>query len=184
MTVNAVMARELNAPEGEPAVEWILLTDLAINTNEDVRSIIEKYQTRWMIEIFFRTLKSGCRVEARRFEHIDRFLPCLAVYLIVTWRTLYVCRMSRECPDISCEAVFEPAEWKSACRVVLGKTPRTPPTLQEMVRIVAQLGGYVNRKRTDPPGPQTVWLGLQRLHDIATCWKLFGPEVTGKDKDV
>ena len=184
ITVNVVMVRELNPPEGEPAVEWMLLTDLTINTADDVRNIIEKYQTRWMIEIFFRTLKSGCRVEARRFEHIDRFLPCLAVYLIVTWRTLYVCRMSRECPDISCEAIFEPAEWKSACRVVLGKTPRTPPTLQEMVRIVAQLGGYVNRKRTDPPGPQTVWLGLQRLHDIAACWRLFGPEATGKDKDV
>ena len=44
-----------------------------------------------------------------------------------------------------------------------------------MVRLVAQLGGYVNRKREDEPGPQTVWLGLQRLHDIATCWKIFGP---------
>jgi hypothetical protein len=182
VTVNVVMVRELNPPEGEPAVEWILLTDLPIDTIEDVRGVIEKYTTRWIIEIFFRTLKSGCRVERRRFEHIDRFLPCLAVYLIVTWRTLYVCRISRECPDISCEAVFEPEEWKSACRVVLGKTPRTPPTLQQMVRIVAQLGGYVNRKRTDPPGPQTVWLGLQRLHDITVCWKLFGPEVRAGQK--
>lgn len=177
ITLNVVMAHELNPPEGEPAVEWILLTDLPIDTVDDVRGVIEKYTTRWMIEVFFRTLKSGCRVEGRRFEHIDRFLPCLAVYLIVTWRTLYVCRISRECPDISCEAIFEPAEWKSVYRVVLGKTPRTPPKLQEMVRVVAQLGGYVNRKRMDPPGPQTVWLGLQRLHDISTCWKLFGPDV-------
>lgn len=184
ITVNAVMVRELNPPEGEAAVEWILLTDLPIDTAEDVGGVIEKYTIRWMIEIFFRTLKSGCRVEDRRFEHIDRFLPCLAIYLIVTWRTLYVCRVSRECPDISCEAVFEPEEWKSACRVVHGKTPRKPPTLQEMVRIVAQLGGYVNRKRKDPPGPQTVWLGLQRLHDITVCWKLFGPEATGRHKDV
>ena len=52
----------------------------------------------------------------------------------------------------------------------------TPPTLQEMVRLVAQLGGYVNRKRRDEPGPQTVWLGLQRVHDIANCWLIFGPE--------
>jgi hypothetical protein len=44
-----------------------------------------------------------------------------------------------------------------------------------MVRMVATLGGYVNRKRTDPPGPQTNWLGLQWVHDIATCWLLFGP---------
>ena len=40
---------------------------------------------------------------------------------------------------------------------------------------MAQLGGYVNRKREDEPGPQTVWLGLQRLQDIALCWQVFGP---------
>ena len=80
-------------------------------------------------------------------------------------------------PEISCEAVFEPAEWKSVYYVVC-KTPppSSPPTLQEMVRMVAQLGGYVNRKRTDEPDPQTVWLGLQRTHDIANCWLIFGPE--------
>lgn len=177
IAVNVVLIREMHPPEGEPAVEWMLLTDLPIVTLEQVRQIIQYYCIRWMVEVFFRTLKSGCRAEQRRFEHIDRLLPCLAVYLIVTWRTLYVCRLGRSCPDISCEAVFEPDEWKSAYRVALGRTPRTPPRLPEMVRVVAQLGGYVNRKRKDPPGPQTVWLGLQRLHDIALCWKLFGPDV-------
>jgi hypothetical protein len=44
-----------------------------------------------------------------------------------------------------------------------------------MVRMVAQLGGYVQRKGDEEPGPQTVWLGLQRLHDMALCWELFGP---------
>jgi hypothetical protein len=182
VAINAVMVRELNPPKDEPPVEWILLSDLPIDTVEQVRELVRSYTVRWVIEIFFRTLKSGCRVEDRRFEHIDRFLPCLAVYLIITWRTLFVCHLGRECPDISCEAVFEPAEWKSVYRVVLGKSPRTAPKLQEMVRTVAQLGGYINRKRPDPPGPQTVWLGLQRLHDIATCWKLFGPEVNHRRK--
>jgi len=80
-------------------------------------------------------------------------------------------------PQTSCQAVFEPAEWKSVYRVVRGKSPPPqPPSLSEMVRMVAQLGGYVNRKRNDEPGPQTVWLGLQRMHDIALCWHLFGPE--------
>jgi len=81
-------------------------------------------------------------------------------------------------PEVSCEVIFEPSEWKSAWRVVRRSPPPSqPPKLSEMVRLVAQLGGYVNRKRKDEPGPQTVWLGLQRLHDIALCWQLFGPEV-------
>ena len=176
VSVNVVMVHEPNPPEGEPPVEWILLTSLPIETLDQVRQVIQNYCVRWLIEVFFRTLKSGCRVEERRFEDVERFLPCLAVYLIVTWRTLFVCRLGREFPDINCEAVFEPAEWQSVYQVVHHKAPpQTAPTLAEMVRMVAQLGGYVNRKRADPPGPQTIWLGLQRVHDIATCWLLFGP---------
>jgi hypothetical protein len=177
VSVNGVLVRESNPPAGEPRVEWLLVTNLSIDGIEQVRQVIAYYCGRWMIEVFFRTLKSGCRVEERRFEHVDRLLACLAVYLIVAWRTLYVCRLGRSCPDISCEAIFEPAEWKSVYRVVRRQAPpRTPPKLCEMVRMVAQLGGYVNRKRPDEPGPQTVWLGLQRMHDMALCWQLFGPE--------
>jgi len=176
ITINVVLVSEVSPPEGDEAVEWLLLTSLPIGDLDQVRHVIQYYCVRWMIEVLFRVLKSGCRVEERRFEQIDRLLSCLAVYLIVAWRTLYVCRLGRSCPDIDCEAVFEPAEWKSVW-VVVKRTdpPDSPPPLSEMVRLVAQLGGYVNRKRTDPPGPQTVWLGLQRMHDLALCWGLFGP---------
>jgi hypothetical protein len=177
LTINVVLVCEENAPTGDEPVEWLLLTDLPIGNSDQVRQVIQYYCLRWMIEVFFRVLKSGCRVEERRFEELGRLLNCLAVYLIVAWRTLYVCRLGRSCPEISCEAVFEPAEWKAAWKVVRGENPPPqPPPLGQMVSLVAQLGGYVNRKRTDPPGPQTIWLGLQRVHDFALCWKLFGPE--------
>lgn len=175
--VQVVLVREINPPPDDVPVEWLLLTSLPVADAEQTRQVIQYYCTRWMIEIFFRTLKQGCRVEERRFEHIDRVLPCVAVFLIVAWRTLYVCRLGRSVPDISCEAVFEPSEWKAVYRVVRRESPpRQPPPLAEMVRLVAQLGGYVNRPRKDPPGPQTVWVGLQRMRDFALCWDLFGPE--------
>lgn len=176
VTVNVVLVREAHPPKDDEPVEWLLLTSLPIEDVEQVRQVIQCYCARWMIELFFRVLKSGCRVEERRFEQIDRLESCLAVYLIVAWRVLYVCRLGRSCPEISCEAVFEPAEWKSVWKVVRRTDPpRRPPGLGETIRLVAQLGGYVNRKRQDPPGPQTVWLGLQRMHDLALCWQLFGP---------
>lgn len=177
VAVNAVLVSEKNPPEGDVAVEWLLLTSLPIATSDQIKLVIEYYCSRWMIEIFFRILKSGCRVEKRRFETLERELACLAVYMIVTWRTLLVCRLGQSCPEISCEAIFTPGEWRSVYRVVKRQEPpKTPPKLQEMVRLVAQLGGYVNKKnRKDEPGPQTVWLGLQRLHDIALCWETFGP---------
>jgi len=177
VTVQVVLVSEVDPPPDDTPVEWLLLTSLPNADSDLVRLIIAYYCVRWMIEVYFRTLKSGCRVEARRFEHVDRVYPCLAIYMIVAWRTLFVCRLGREFPDIDCEAVFEPAEWKSVYYVVTKKKPpKKPPSLQEMVRLVARLGGYINRKRKDEPGPQTVWLGLQRAHDIANCWLIFGPK--------
>jgi hypothetical protein len=182
VTVNVVLVLEESPPEGEVPIEWILITTLPIGDVEAVRQIIAYYSVRWMIELLFRTLKSGCRVEQRRFEHVDRLLPCVAVYLVVAWRTLMVCRMGRSCPDISCEAIFEPEEWKSAYTVVRRQQPPSqPPRLEEMIRLVAQLGGYVNRpERQDPPGVQTIWLGLQRMQDLALAWTTFGPGASKK----
>jgi hypothetical protein len=182
VTVNAVLVTQVDPPADEVAGEWLLLTRLPIGTRDQVRVVVQYYCTRWVVEILFRVLKSGCRVEKRRFERGDRLLPCRAVSLIVAWRTWDVCRLGRSCPEINCEAVFEPAAWKSVYQVVKRQPPpKQPPQLQEMVRLVAPLGGYVNRKRADEPGPQTVWLGLQRLHDIALCWQVFGPGADEKN---
>ena len=184
VTVNAVLVGEADAPKDDEPVEWLLLTSLPVDTANAVRLVIQYYCVRWMIEVFFRVLKSGCRVEERRFEHVDRLLTCLGVYMIVAWRTLYVCRLGRSCPEISCEAVFEPAEWKSIWKVIhKKKPPSTPPRLGEMVRLVATLGGYIPRSGSEP-GPQTIWIGLQRVHDFALCWRLFGPEVRRERQNV
>lgn len=179
VTLNAVLVREINPPADDVAVEWLLLTTLPIETAEQVREIVQYYAVRFLIEVLFRVWKSGTRVESRRFETLERLLACAALYLIVAWRTLYVCRLGRSCPELDCEAVFEPCEWQAVWMVTHQEAPPTrPPSLQERVRLVAQLGGYVNRpNRNDPPGPQTVWLGLQRMHDLAWAWKTFGPGV-------
>jgi Transposase DNA-binding/Transposase Tn5 dimerisation domain len=176
VTVNVVLVREANPPAGEVRVEWILVTTLPIDTLEQVRTIVEHYCVRWSIEVLFRTLKSGCRIEHRRFEHIDRVLPALALYLIVAWRTLFMCHLGRSCPDIDCEAIFEPSEWKAVWMAVHRKRPpQKSPRLREMVHLIASLGGYVERKQSEP-GAQTVWIGLQRMHDLAWAWDTFGPE--------
>lgn len=184
LPVNVVLVREEAPPANEEPVEWLLLTSLPIDDPDQVRSVIQYYCMRWMIEIFFRVLKSGCRVEERRFEALDRMLTCLAVYLIVAWRTLFVCRLGRSCPEISCEAIFEPAEWKATWKVTCREDPPPqPPTLGVMVRLVAELGGYVYRKKS-PPGPQTLWLGLQRVYDFALCWQTFGPGANQRPQHV
>jgi hypothetical protein len=179
--VNVVLVTEINPPEGDTPIEWILITSLPIASIDAVRLVIQYYCSRWMIEIYFRTLKSCCRIEDLRFEHIDRFERCLAVYMIVAWRTLYAVRLGREFPELNCEAIFEPDEWRAVYQFVTKQVPpKTPPTLQAMIRLIACLGGYINRTRDDEPGPQSVCLGMQRMHDITQCWRMFSPESNGK----
>ncbi len=106
---------------------------------------------------------------------MGRLENCLAVYLVVAWKILYLCRLGRDCPDLDCELVFTPSEWKAVYMIVKHQAPpATPPTLNEMIRMIASLGGYVIRKKTNP-GTQTLWLGLQRVHDLSRAWTSFGP---------
>lgn len=176
ITVNVVLVEETDPPEGCDPISWLLITTLPIDTSDQVKLIVRAYCIRWQIEIYFKTLKSGCRVERRQFETLERLMNSVAVYSIIAWRIMYLCRLGRECPDLDCEVVFEPSEWK-AVYVALKRQdpPAKPPCLNEVIRIIATLGGYVDRRSTEP-GPQTLWTGLQRVHDLSTAWKAFGPD--------
>jgi transposase-like protein/transposase Tn5 family protein len=174
--VNAVLVREENPPAGAEPIEWLLLTSLPIATLEEVQTVVEYYCCRWEIEIYFRVLKSGCGVEELQLETAERFAACLAVYMIVAWRVLFVLMMGRKCPDLPCDAVFTEEEWQSVYWVVKQQPPpKTAPSLAQMTELIASLGGYLGRKHDGPPGPQALWIGLQRLRDYATAWTTFGP---------
>jgi hypothetical protein len=175
ITVNVVLCEEVNPPEGEDAISWMLVTTLPIETDEDVQRIIMAYCIRWQIEVFFRTLKSGCRIERRRFENLDRVLNCVAFYSVVAWRLMYVCYLGRECPEIDCEVIFEPSEWKSVYSILGLEFPvEGCPSLNDLVRAIARLGGFIDRPKNHP-GTQTLWIGLQRSYDLSNAWNTFGP---------
>ena len=176
VTVNVVLVEETSPPSGCEPIQWILITTLPINDIQAVKLIVQAYCIRWQIEIFFKTIKTGCRVEERQFKTLDRMLNCIAMYSIVAWRVMYLCRLGRECPDLDCEIVFEPCEWKAVYMAVKQEEPPAKhPTLNEMIRMIASLGGYVIRKKTEP-GPQTLWIGLQRVSMLAIAWNTFGPD--------
>lgn len=174
--INLVLIEETNPPEGSEPVSWLLATSLPIDKVDDIRDIVNAYRQRWQIEVFFRTLKSGCRVESRQFERITRVLNSVALYSIIAWRVMYLSRLGRECPDLCCEVIFDPAEWKAVYTVVHQKAPpKKPPKLSMVVRMIASLGGYIERKNTHP-GTQTLWIGLQRIFDLSNAWQTFGPK--------
>jgi hypothetical protein len=175
LTVHVVLCEEVNPPADEEPISWLLATTLPIETDQDVQCVISAYCVRWQIEVFFRTLKSGCRIEHRRFENLDRVQNCLALFSVVTWRLMYVCYLGRECPDLDCEILFEPSEWKSVYTILGVAFPAEGcPKLNELVRAIARLGGFIDRPKNDP-GTQTLWVGLQRSYDLSNAWNAFGP---------
>ena len=176
VTYNVVLVEEINGPGDDTDVSWLLLTSLPIDSVEEILRVIDYYVARWVVEVYFRVLKTGCRVEEIQLETVGRLKNCLAFYRIIAWRVMYLTHLNRECPSLPCDAVFDDCEWMSVWKVTTKKEiPKTPPPLSEFMPLLARLGGYNNRPSEPPPGPQAVWIGIRRMCDLATAWQAFGP---------
>lgn len=168
LVVTAILAREEHPPLGEKAIEWRLLTNRTAETLEQVVELINWYRRRWLIEIFFSILTSGCRIEALQLGTLERLERALVIYLIIAWRILHLVTWGRDCPDLPCEVVFAPEEWQAAWIVAHRRPPPdTPPTLAVMVRLIASFGGFLGRKSDGHPGPKAIWQGMQRVREFA-----------------
>ena len=175
MRVWAVLAQEIDPPEGVEPLEWMLLTTVEVKHKDDAFQRLSWYARRWGIEVYHRILKSGCCVEERQLENSRRLTNCLAIDLIVAWRIFHMVAMGEQTPDVPCTIYFTPSEWRALATFVL-KTkvpPRHPPNLNEAVRMLATLGGHLGRKHDGHPGAEVLWRGMARLADIDAAYKLY-----------
>ncbi len=134
---------------------------------EPAAEIIDWYRARWEIELFFHVLKNACRVEALQLSTMERLERALALFMVVAWRIARLMRLGRTCPDLEAEWLFEREEWEAAFLLNKKRPPKTPPRLNQVVRLIARLGGFLGRKGDGEPGVKTLWQGLQRVMDFA-----------------
>lgn len=166
--------KEITSP-----LEWMLLTTVDVNSFEDACERLAWYAKRWGIEIFHRTVKSGCKIEDRQLSTQKSLEACLAIDMVIAWRIYYLTKLGREVPDAPCTVFFEDAEWK-ALHIFIKKTIPTDdqkPTLREAIRMTASLGGFLGRKSDKEPGTTTLWRGLQRLEDITATYLALLPHL-------
>jgi hypothetical protein len=91
----------------------------------------------------------------------------VAIDLIIAWRIHHITMAGRVYPEVSCAVGFEPREWHTIYTMHHHHAPpQMPPPLREMVRGVAQLGGFFARTGDGAPGIQAIWQGSQRLHEF------------------
>jgi Transposase Tn5 dimerisation domain/Transposase DNA-binding len=166
LSATCVIAREYDAPVGAKPIEWRLLTNREVATLEAAVELIDWYRARWEIEILFNVLKNGCRVEALQLGAIERLERALALFLVVSWRIAHLMRLGRTCPDLPADLVFDPDEIRGAYLLTKVAQP-SAPKLNEVLRLIARLGGFLGRKGDGEPGVKTIWLGLKDVHVAA-----------------
>ena len=60
-------------------------------------------------------------------------------------------RLGRTLPDLPADLLFEPDEWRAAFILNKKPVPRQTPTINTVVRLIAQRGGFLGRKhKVDP----------------------------------
>jgi hypothetical protein len=168
LRVWAVYVNEVNPPSPKEAIEWMLLTTLEVNNYEQAVEKIDWYNKRWGIEEYHKTLKSVCRIEDRQLGDRTVWQNCLAIDLVVAWRIEHVKKLARTQPQAPCTIAFDEREWQAvfALQRPNQPLPSTPPSVREITRLTAELGGFLGRKSDGEPGSITLARGLQRLHDI------------------
>ncbi len=176
--VDVVLGREESPDPDQEPIEWLLLTTVPVTTLEEARERLGWYACRWMVEIYHKVLKSGCRIEERQLEHADRLERYVTIDSIVAWRILGLTFQSRQTPEVSCETFLEPEEWKAlSCWIHQTPIPPLqPPTLRQATRWIAKLGGFLGRKSDGEPGVTVVWRGYQELSRLVSLWKIFNPD--------
>jgi hypothetical protein len=172
--MNAIYALEKHPPEGEDAVEWMLLTNQPVITFDEACDFVRWYSLRWRIEMYFKVLKSGFRVEACRLGTADRLICYLTIMSIVAWRLFAITLIARTNSSTPCSEFLSEAEWtvlsiKSSRN---DNQPASPPSIGEVVISIAKLGGYLARKKDGPPGTLVLWRGWKRLMDLSKGWAL------------
>ncbi len=169
----AVYAREVgySAKVKEP-IDWILLTTVKTESFEEACERLSWYSRRWGIEVYHRTIKSGCRIEDRRLDDADSLEGCLAIDLVVAWRIYGLTMVGREKPEAPCDQFLSEEQWRVLGAWATGQMADTPPSAQQAMRWIGKVGGWLARGKEDNPGTTCMWRGLVRLANMVQGYML------------
>ncbi len=158
--LNVVQVCEVGAPRGQKPVDWRLLTTLPIDTIEQVAFVIDCYRRRWLIEEYFKAVKTGCAFEKRQLESKHALLNALALFVPIAWRLLSLRNLAREAPDRPASDLLSTRQLqilRARAKVTISKKP----TIHDAMLAVAAEGGHI--KNNGAPGWQVLGRGYEKL---------------------
>lgn len=176
MQVYGVYALEVDAPEGETPVAWLLLTTETLTTDEQAAQILRWYTYRWRVEEYHKLLKSGCKAERYRLA-AESMKTCLGFLCVVAVELLRLTYLNRTQPDGDINLVLNETQQAVLKAKAQSRGIVIPAqlTVGWAIEQVARLGGYLEHRRKTPIGIQVLWRGWLKLHDLCEGWELASP---------
>ena len=174
LVLNFVHVWEENPPENCEPVNWKLVTTEPIETFEQIEEIVDYYQARWVIEEYFKAVKTGCSYEQRQQESYHALLNVLAVFLPIAWWLLSLKTLARNDPTRSSVGLVS----KRHLEILAARFPEIRHSLntaEGVLYAVAKLGGHI--KYNGPPGWQTLYSGFQDLIKMEVGWLLHASSI-------
>jgi hypothetical protein len=184
--MNVVLATEIGAPTGQKPLQWMLLTNHPVRTLKDALAVVDAYALRWRVEDFHKTWKSGaCDIEASQLQARDHFLRWATITAAVAIRIERIKHLSRTAPDRPATDEYTQDEIDAA--ILLRKNETNVhhqlgdvPTLGEVTRWIADLGGYMGSKRSPPPGTVVLRRGLEQIAAAVIAVRAMRPTRLGR----
>jgi IS4 transposase len=155
--LNVVHVVETAPPEGQVPIEWTLLTGESIDTPEAILTVVDMYRKRWIVEEFFKALKTGCAYETRQLESFTTFTNALAIFVPVAWRLLRLRALERTDSNLPVEECFT----SDQVFVLRAKSRHPIHTVSQALAAIARMGGHI--RNNGRPGWLVLWRGLRDL---------------------
>jgi hypothetical protein len=161
ISVNLVRVWETDCPPGEPPVEWRLFTTEPVDTQQQVEDIVDAYRARWVIEEYFKALKTGCNYEQSQLETFHSLENLLAIYVPIAWQLLALRSSARDQPQRPATEILSSTQIIALSLITQGKTILAEPTVGDVFGAIAELGAHI--KSNGPPGWQVLARGFDEL---------------------
>jgi hypothetical protein len=168
LAVNVVYVWEVAPPDGEEPITWRLITTEPIDTIDQVLRIVDWYRARWIVEEFFKALKTGCAYEKRQLESLNTLLVALALLAPIAWQLLLLRHLARHTPEAAATAVLSARQLHVLRAWPGGATLRTSPTVGDALLAIARLGGHL--RQNGDPGWLVLGRGMQKLLWMEAGW--------------
>lgn len=156
-----VEVREPRPPQGAQPLRWVLYTSHAVTTFDEAWRVIGYYESRWLIEEYHKSLKTGCRVEERQYQTAERLEAITGILSLVAVRLIQLKMAARHEPERPAAEVVPPL-WIEVLQALRRQTGRRW-TSRDFYRHLAGLGGFLGRKSDGDPGWMTLWRGFEKL---------------------